>query len=55
LAFYNFTRSHKMLKVSPAMAAGITDHVWSTEEIAEMLEARQAKPVKRGPYKKQGA
>jgi hypothetical protein len=53
-AFYNFTRIHKTLKVSPAMAAGITDHLWSMEEIAEMVEARQAKPMKRGPYKKQG-
>jgi IS1 family transposase len=51
-AFYNFTRIHKTLKVSPAMAAGITDHLWSMEEIAEMIEARQAKPMKRGPYKK---
>jgi hypothetical protein len=50
-AFYNFTRIHKTLKVSPAMAAGITDHLWSMEEIAEMIEARQAKRVKRGPYK----
>jgi IS1 family transposase len=50
-AFYNFTRIHKTLKVSPAMAAGITDHLWSMEEIAEMIEARQAKPMKRGPYK----
>jgi IS1 family transposase len=51
-AFYNFTRIHKTLKVSPAMAAGITDHLWSMGEIAEMIEARQAKPMKRGPYKK---
>jgi IS1 family transposase len=54
-AFYNFTRIHKTLKVSPAMAAGITDHLWSMEEIAEMIEARQAKPMKRGPYKKRTA
>jgi IS1 family transposase len=51
-AFYNFTRIHKTLKVSPAMAAGITEHLWSMEEIAEMIEARQAKPMKRGPYQK---
>ncbi|HXP79542.1 MAG TPA: IS1 family transposase [Verrucomicrobiae bacterium] len=31
---YNFARIHKTLRVTPAMAAGITDHVWSLEEIA---------------------
>jgi IS1 family transposase len=31
---YNFARIHKSLRVTPAMAAGITDHVWSLEEIA---------------------
>ena len=32
--FYNFGRMHKTLRVTPAMAAGISDHVWSLEEIA---------------------
>jgi IS1 family transposase len=31
---YNFARIHKSLRGTPAMAAGITDHVWSLEEIA---------------------
>ncbi len=31
---YNFARIHKTLRVTPAMAAGISDHVWSLEEIA---------------------
>jgi len=31
---YNFARIHKSLRVTPAMAAGITDHLWSLEEIA---------------------
>lgn len=33
-AYYNFCRIHKTLRVTPAMEAGITDHVW---EIAEVL------------------
>ena len=33
---YNFARIHKTLRVTPAMAAGITDHVWSLEEIAHL-------------------
>ena len=33
---YNFARIHKSLRVTPAMAAGISDHVWSLEEIATL-------------------
>lgn len=50
--FYNFTRIHKSLKVSPAMAAGITDKLWSMEDIALAIDARAEPPKKRGPYKK---
>ncbi|PYT79335.1 MAG: IS1 family transposase [Acidobacteria bacterium] len=32
--YYNFGRIHKTLRVTPAMAAGLADHVWSLEEIA---------------------
>jgi len=35
-AFYNFCRIHQTLRITPAMAAGITDHVWT---IAELLAA----------------
>ena len=48
--FYNFARIHKTLKMSPAMAAGITDTLWSIEDIAALCEAKA--PVKRGAYKK---
>jgi IS1 family transposase len=34
--YYNFGRIHKTLRVTPAMAAGLTDHVWSLEEIASL-------------------
>jgi IS1 family transposase len=54
-AFYNFCRIHKTLKVTPAMAAGITGKLWSLEDIANRIEARAAKPAKRGPYKKREA
>jgi len=36
--FYNFRRIHKSLRVTPAMQAGVTDHVWSLEEIAALIE-----------------
>jgi IS1 family transposase len=33
---YNFARIHKTLRVTPAMEAGVTDHVWSLEEIVTL-------------------
>ena len=35
---YNFARIHKTLRITPAMAAGISDHVWSFEEIAALAQ-----------------
>lgn len=34
--YYNFGRVHKTLRVTPAMEAGLSDHVWSFEEIAAL-------------------
>jgi IS1 family transposase len=34
--YYNFCRVHKTLRVTPAMEAGIADHVWSLEEIINL-------------------
>ena len=36
-AYYNFCRIHKSLRVTPAMEAGITDHVWTIEELIGAL------------------
>jgi IS1 family transposase len=38
---YNFARVHKTLRVSPAMAAGVDNHLWTIAEIAEMAAAYQ--------------
>ena len=35
--YYNFGRVHQTLRVTPAMEAGISDHVWSIEEIVGLL------------------
>lgn len=37
---YNFARVHQTLKTSPAVAAGVTDHVWSIEEIVSLLDSK---------------
>lgn len=49
--WYNFVKVHKTLRMSPAMAAGITDKLWSIEDIAALVEASEPKSGKRGPYK----
>jgi IS1 family transposase len=49
---YNFARIHKTLRITPSMAAGLSDHVWSLEEIVMMADSYMPKPAKRGPYKK---
>jgi IS1 family transposase len=36
--YYNFVRVHQTLKVSPAMAAGVTKHLWEMKDVVEMLE-----------------
>jgi IS1 family transposase len=53
--FYNFTRIHKTLRMTPAMAAGITDRLWSMEDVVALIDARAPAPAKRGPYKKRSA
>lgn len=50
--WYNFVRIHKSLRITPAMAAGLTDRVWDMSEVAELIEAAAPKPGKRGLYKK---
>jgi hypothetical protein len=40
--FYNFGRIHQSLRVTPAMEARISDHVWSLEEIIALLESSRS-------------
>jgi hypothetical protein len=47
--YYNFCRVHQTLtkdrggiRYTPAMAAGVADHVWRLEEVVELLEAKEA-------------
>jgi hypothetical protein len=53
--YYNFARIHKRLRITPAMAAGLSDHVWSLEEIMMMADNYMPKPAKRCPYRKKSA
>jgi len=48
---YNFCRTHKALRMTPAMAAGLVTNPWEVEDIVALLEAAMPAPTKRGPYK----
>jgi hypothetical protein len=45
--YYNFGRIHKKPSVTPAMQAGLADHIWTLEELAVLMDAKQ-QPKKRG-------
>jgi hypothetical protein len=49
---YNFVRIHKTLKMTPAMAAGVSDTLRDTAWIVGLIDANAPAPKKRGPYKK---
>jgi hypothetical protein len=42
-AYYNFCRVHQTLRVTPAMEAGLTDRIWSLEELVGLLEATEVR------------
>jgi IS1 family transposase len=50
--FYNFVRMHKTLRMTPAMAAGVTDRLWDIKNIVALIDANAEPAKKRGPYKK---
>jgi IS1 family transposase len=52
---YNFCRPHKSLDgQTPAMAAGVSNHRWTLDEMLALLDAAERVPVKRGSYRKTG-
>ena len=36
--FYNFVRIHRTLRVTPAMAAGVSQKLWSMDDVVAMIE-----------------
>jgi IS1 family transposase len=52
MMYYNFVRLHRTLRVTPAMAANVTDRLWEIGDIVKLIEDREEAPKPRGPYKK---
>lgn len=53
--WYNWVRIHKTLRVTPAMAAGLTDRLWTFEEMIAAMDAVAPKPGRPKVYKKRDA
>lgn len=53
--YYNFVKQHSTLRMSPAMAAGVSKTLWEISDIVKLVEAAETKPTKRGPYNKRAA
>jgi IS1 family transposase len=51
VTFYNFTRIHSTLRMSPAMAAGVSDRLWDMSDIVELVDAREEAPRRPVTYK----
>ena len=52
MMYYNFVRVHSKLRISPAMAAGVSTRLWEIGDIVGLVEAEENKADrKRGPYK----
>ena len=49
---YNYCRIHSSLRVTPGMAAGLTERVWELEELVQMIEDALPKAGPRGTYRK---
>jgi hypothetical protein len=55
MMYYNFVRIHKTLRVTPPMAAGVSDRLWEIADIAKLVEDAEAAPKTRGAYAKRKA
>lgn len=49
---YNFCRVHRSLRVTPAMEAGIANHVWEIADLVRLLEAKEQAAIEAGSMKR---
>jgi hypothetical protein len=51
MMYYNFVKLHSKLRISPAMAAGVSTRLWEIGDIVALVEAEKTKKVRtRGKY-----
>ena len=50
--WYNFVKMHKAVRMSPALAAGVTDTLWSMTDIVALVDAFDAAQPRKRPGRK---
>lgn len=50
--WYNYARVNSAVRMAPAMAAKVSDRLWTMSDIVALIDAAAPVPAKRGPYKK---
>jgi hypothetical protein len=50
--WYNFVKVHKTLKMTPALAAGVSGRLWSMDDVVALIDARTEKPNRPATYRK---
>jgi hypothetical protein len=53
--YYNFCRVHKTLRITPAMAAGLTTRLWDVGHIVDLMDAEEIAPNRPSTYRKRAA
>jgi hypothetical protein len=53
--YYNFSRIHKTLRITPAMAAGLSESIWTLEDLITMADSYAPASKPRGPYKEKAS
>jgi hypothetical protein len=48
--WYNFARINSAVRMSPAMAAGVSEQLWTIGDIVTLIDKAAGEPKKRGPY-----
>jgi hypothetical protein len=49
---WNFCSINRVLRVTPAMAAGVTDRIWDMNDVAVLIAAQEASATRGGAYMK---
>jgi hypothetical protein len=50
--WYNFMKMHKTLKMTPALAANVTDTLWSMDELVALVDRHDAAQPRKKPGRK---